>query len=93
MGRIVEMAPSEELFSRPLHPYTQALFSADLPEHPDKVMKRIVLSGEVSSAINLPLGCRFRYRCFRAGETCDEAEPSLRKVGDEHWVACYHFSG
>lgn len=88
LGKLVEIAESEELYSRPLHPYTQALFSAALPSHPDAQSKVIVLSGEVPSSMNLPFGCRFRPRCQYAKQLCSDVEPSLQEIAPGHWVAC-----
>ena len=89
LGKIVEMAPSEELFTHPIHPYTLALFSAALPSHPDVKRDEIVLTGEVPSPVNVPPGCRFHPRCFRAQKTCSEAEPVLRQLDGQHFVACH----
>ncbi len=90
LGKIVEWAPGEELFTNPVHPYTQALFSAALPSHPDIHRKEIVLTGEVPSPVNVPRGCRFHPRCFRGRRTaCQEEEPKLREVAGQHYVACH----
>ena len=89
LGKIVESSESEELFSHPLHPYTQALFSAALPSHSDTVEEEIVLSGEVPSALNPPPGCRFHPRCWRRMSICCEVEPELREHRDGHEVACH----
>lgn len=89
LGKIVEIAESEELYSKPLHPYTQALLSAALPSHPDAQRTEIVLSGEVPSPLNPPPGCRFHPRCPSAKPFCSEAEPSLEEVSPSHKVACY----
>ncbi|MFC1987190.1 ABC transporter ATP-binding protein [Chloroflexota bacterium] len=89
LGKIVEMAPSEELFTHPMHPYTEALLSAALPSHPDIQREEIVLPGEVPSPINIPTGCRFYPRCFRSQAICVKDEPALKEVANEHWVACY----
>jgi oligopeptide/dipeptide ABC transporter ATP-binding protein len=88
LGKIVELADSEELFTHPLHPYTLALFSAALPSAPDTPKAEIILKGEVPSPINVPPGCRFHPRCFQSKNTCSEAEPELKKVGPAHFVAC-----
>jgi oligopeptide transport system ATP-binding protein len=89
LGKLVETANSEELYSRPLHPYTQALLSAALPSHPDAQRKKIVLPGEVPSPLNPPAGCRFHPRCQYAKPLCSEAEPPLTEVSCGHQVACY----
>lgn len=89
LGKIVERAPTEELFEHPKHPYTQALLSAALPSHPDAHRQEITLAGEVSSPINVPRGCRFQSRCFRAMKICAEEEPPLEAVGARCFVACH----
>ncbi len=89
LGRIVEIGASEAIRSAPRHPYTQALFSARLPIHPDAGHARIKLAGEVPSPIDLPSGCRFRTRCPLALASCAEREPALRAGGDGHATACH----
>lgn len=89
LGRIVELAPTEELFTYPLHPYTLALLSAALPFHPDSLREEIVLSGEVPSPINIPLGCRFHTRCPEAEKICSEEDPQFKEVNSGHWLACH----
>ena len=88
LGRIVEMAESDELFSNPLHPYTKALLSAVPDVTAEKKGKRIILQGDVPSPINLPKGCRFQSRCRYCKENCLEYEPELVDVGRNHYVAC-----
>ncbi len=90
MGKIVEMAPSEELFARPLHPYTLALLSAVPVPDPAARRKRIVLEGGVPSAVNPPDYCRFYERgCPRRMPRCREACPPLASSGPDHTVACF----
>lgn len=89
LGKLVEVSPGEELYTNPLHPYTQALLSAALPFHPDKVSEPIVLRGEVPSAINPPAGCRFHPRCFSVMPICSENEPQSKEVAPGHYVACH----
>ncbi len=91
LGRIMEMAESEELFSNPLHPYTRALLES-LPRfeaRKGEKGKKKTLIGEVPSPINIPSGCRFRTRCPYATEKCEKVEPKLIDVGNGHKVACH----
>ena len=92
LGRIVEIADSNELNDNPLHPYTQSLLSA-VP-YPDPKMakerKRIVLEGDVPSPLHMPSGCAFRTRCRYATEKCAQECPTLTDRGDGHMVACWN---
>lgn len=92
LGKIVEIGPKEELFSTPLHPYTQALLSA-IPQIPGEegVSKRIVLSGDVASPMSPPAGCRFHTRCPYAKALCTSDEPILRQVSKNRLVACHYW--
>lgn len=90
LGKIVEMAPRDDLYDNPLHYYTQALMSAIPVPNPDAKSKRIILEGEVPTPINPPMGCRFHPRCPVASEQCGMEEPSLREYHPDHWAACWH---
>jgi oligopeptide/dipeptide ABC transporter ATP-binding protein len=89
LGKIVEKAPTKELFDNPLHPYTKALFSAALPAHPDSQREEIILKGEVPSPINPPSGCRFHPRCPYAMRQCSEIAPVEKELAPGHMVACH----
>ena len=89
LGKIVEMASSEDLFTDPLHPYTKALFSASLPDHPDVQRDEIMLTGDVASAIDVPTGCRLHPRCPFAMPHCAEQEPEWKEINPGHWAACH----
>ena len=92
LGKIVEMSPAEELYTRPIMPYTEALLSAVPVPDPDLASKRdrIVLEGDVPSPINPPSGCRFHPRCRYATQVCSEIEPPLVEYGNGHLAACHH---
>jgi peptide/nickel transport system ATP-binding protein len=92
LGKLVEVSPAEELYSRPIMPYTEALLSAVPIPDPDLARKRerIVLEGDVPSPINPPSGCRFHPRCRYATQVCKEIEPPLTDYGNGHLAACHH---
>lgn len=92
LGRMVELADSYELITRPLHPYTKSLISAIPIADPKiaKESKRIALQGDVPSPLNPPSGCRFRTRCPYADAKCAEETPKWREVETGHFSACHH---
>jgi len=92
LGKIVEIAVSEKLYTTPLHPYTQALLSASPIPDPATRRQRIILKGDVSSPIDPPSGCRFHTRCLYAREICSRDEPKLREVQRDHLASCF-FAG
>jgi len=89
LGGIVELAPSEELYANPRHPYTEALLSAVPSSDPDLLIKRIILPGDVPSPANPPPGCKFHPRCRYAKDICSKQIPDWREVAPDHWVACH----
>ncbi|MCI3927680.1 ATP-binding cassette domain-containing protein [Paenibacillus sp. TRM 82003] len=90
LGRVVETAPTRELFERPLHPYTEALLSAVPKPDPEAKSERIVLQGEVPSPANPPSGCVFHPRCAYATERCEREAPTLAPSGADRAVACHY---
>jgi oligopeptide/dipeptide ABC transporter ATP-binding protein len=92
LGRIVELANSEELFTNPLHPYTTALLSAALPDHPDTQRQEILLHGAGAAAPDVPSGCRLHPRCPLAMPVCTDVQPEWKEVASAHWAACHLYS-
>jgi oligopeptide/dipeptide ABC transporter ATP-binding protein len=92
LGKLVELSPAEELYERPIMPYTEALLSAVPIPDPDlsAQRERIVLEGDVPSPIDPPSGCRFHPRCRYATEICSQVEPPLTDYGNGHLAACHH---
>lgn len=91
LGKVMEISETDQLFEQPLHPYTEALISA-VPE-PDPSIRdreRIILSGDLPSPANPPVGCRFHTRCPLADERCRKEEPPLEHVAEGRWVACFY---
>lgn len=89
LGSMVEFGTKEDIFSNPLHPYTQALFSAIPQPDPDLKMNRIILKGDIPSPANPPKGCRFHTRCPYATDICKEVAPAYKDHGNGHFVACH----
>ena len=89
LGHIVETASKEDLYSRPLHPYTTALLSAiPVPSRRGK-QKKIILEGDLPSPADPPSGCVFHTRCYRAQPICSEKVPEFRDYGNGHCCACH----
>ena len=92
LGKMAETGPTEEIFKKPLHPYTAALLSAIPIPDPETRREKIILTGDVPNPINPPKGCRFHPRCKFALDTCKEEEPKLEAVnGSGHIVACHRW--
>jgi oligopeptide/dipeptide ABC transporter ATP-binding protein len=90
LGKIVELAPSKELYQTPLHPYTQALLSAvPVPDPSLKRSERVILKGDVPSPIDPPAGCSFNPRCLYTKEFCRRSEPELKEIRNDHFAACF----
>ena len=90
LGKLCETSESDELYARPAHPYT-ALLLESVPE-PDptiEIDETVVEMGELPSPLDPPSGCRFRTRCLYAQDRCAEEEPQMRKISEEHYVACH----
>lgn len=93
LGKLVELAPSHEIYSKPAHPYTQALLSSIPVADPleSRKKQRIILEGDVPSPINPPSGCRFRTRCRYAMKKCEDVEPVFKEIAPGHMCACHLF--
>ena len=89
LGTMVEYAPKTEIFTNPLHPYTDALFSAIPVPDPDVKMKRVILEGSIPSPANPPTGCKFHTRCKRCMGICSKIAPEMREIAPGHFVACH----
>ena len=92
LGSMVEFGDKEKIFVNPMHPYTEALFSAVPNPNPDVKVKRILLSGDIPSPANPPMGCKFHTRCPRAMEVCKHIAPRYKEYEPGHFVACHCYS-
>lgn len=92
VGKIVELAPTDELYSHPAHPYTEAILSAAPDVNIDEKRKRIILEGEAANPANVPTGCPFHPRCMYAAEKCSKEVPEYKEIAPGHYCAC-HYSG
>ncbi len=90
LGKLMELASKEAIFSRARHPYTQALFSAAPVAEVGRVKNRVILAGDVPSPLNPPPGCRFHTRCPHVQDDCRRREPEFQLLEGGHWVACHH---
>jgi oligopeptide/dipeptide ABC transporter ATP-binding protein len=92
LGKVVELAPAEELYVKPIHPYTAALLAAiPIPDpRENRARRRPVLGGEPPNPIEPPTGCRFHTRCPRATDVCRAIEPPLTEYAGSHLAACHH---
>ena len=89
LGKMVEEAPTRELFANRMHPYTKSLISASLPAHPDTQREELLLSGDVPSPLNPPSGCSFHPRCPFAMDRCSVETPQMRELEPGHKVSCH----
>lgn len=89
LGNMMEIGKTKEIFRNPLHPYTQALFSAVPIPNPDEKMNRIILSGDIPSPANPPSGCKFHTRCAKCMEVCKVENPRFIHYADDHYVSCH----
>ena len=92
LGSMVEHAAKDEIFAHPLHPYTEALFSAIPVPDPDYAMNRIILEGSIPSPANPPSGCKFHTRCTKAMAICKEVSPEMMEAAPGHFVSCHLFN-
>jgi oligopeptide/dipeptide ABC transporter ATP-binding protein len=92
LGKVMELSPAKELYTKPIHPYTEALLAAiPIPDpEENRARERMVIGGEPANPIDPPSGCRFRTRCPRATDVCAEVEPPLAEYAGGHVAACHH---
>lgn len=93
LGEMMEIAPAKELFEHTAHPYTKALISAIPNPDPTVKKQRILLEGDIPSAINIPSGCRFRSRCFMARKECEMCHPPMQEIAPNHFARCPYHAG
>jgi peptide/nickel transport system ATP-binding protein/oligopeptide transport system ATP-binding protein len=91
LGSMVEFGTKDAIFDKPLHPYTEALFSAIPNPNPDEKSERILLKGDIPSPANPPMGCKFHTRCPKCMEVCKHINPKYQEVEEGHFVACHLF--
>jgi len=91
LGRLLELAPRDELYARPLHPYTKALLDS-VPVADPEVIRQVALEGEVPSPLNPPSGCSFHPRCPQVREDCSKSQPQFIEIRPDHFVACHGLS-
>ncbi|MEZ5297752.1 MAG: ABC transporter ATP-binding protein [Ilumatobacteraceae bacterium] len=90
LGKLCEIADSDDLYARPAHPYTNVLVESIPVPDPDVAVTRAAVQGEPPSPVAPPSGCRFHPRCPNADDLCATTEPEIRSIGDGHYVACHH---
>ncbi len=92
LGKVMELADRNEIYLRPMHPYTQALMSAVPVPDPSRARnrQRILLEGDIPSPVNPPVGCHFHTRCPWADEHCRQVDPVYREIVPGHFVACHY---
>jgi oligopeptide/dipeptide ABC transporter ATP-binding protein len=92
LGKLMELSPAKELYSKPIHPYTEALLGAiPIPDpRENRERERFVIGGEPPNPINPPSGCRFHTRCPRATDICSQVEPPMAEYAGAHLAACHH---
>ena len=91
LGRIVELANSDQLYESPMHPYTQALLAAAPVPDPKNTPDRVVLTGDVPSPISPPPGCHFHTRCPKAMDMCGQSPPRMKELKSGHFVSCFMY--